>query len=204
MAAAERLQEDFRAVRAQEDEVVSDLRQAKPQVASATAEGAGDAEVTDLWLARWRASRPLLRVRALAHSEAMLPRTNAFHAFLAAVLFFLIAAGLAVADEALGSSERANGPTATISYVDVGQGDGVVIRIGTKIIVSDAGELNPQSVDNELHRLGAVRIDVAILTHPHKTTSRTSSTYSTSTSGRSRQPSLATLRTGRQRKTIVC
>jgi competence protein ComEC len=98
--------------------------------------------------------------------QVSLPRPVA--AFAAALIFFL-AIGMAVADEAPGSSESGTAASAAvISYVDVGQGDAVVIRVGKKIIVSDAGELNPQSVDTELHKLGATKIDVAILSHPHK------------------------------------
>jgi competence protein ComEC len=55
-----------------------------------------------------------------------------------------------------------------IRFVDVGQGDGVVMRIGGKIIVSDAGENNVQEMDAALHGLGATAIDVAILSHPHQ------------------------------------
>jgi competence protein ComEC len=54
-----------------------------------------------------------------------------------------------------------------IQFVDVGQGDGVVMRIGGKVIVSDAGQFNVQSVDAALRAIGAKAIDFAILTHPH-------------------------------------
>jgi competence protein ComEC len=57
---------------------------------------------------------------------------------------------------------------ADIDYVDVGQGDGVVMRIGGQFIVSDAGQHNVAAVDAALHQLGATEtIDVAILSHPH-------------------------------------
>jgi len=49
----------------------------------------------------------------------------------------------------------------------VGQGDGVVMRIGGKVIVSDAGQFNLENMDGALHALGADAIDVAILSHPH-------------------------------------
>jgi competence protein ComEC len=54
-----------------------------------------------------------------------------------------------------------------IQFVDVGQGDGVVMRIGGKVIVSDAGQFNVQSVDAALRAIGATAIDFAILSHPH-------------------------------------
>jgi len=163
-----RLAHPFERAREQENDVVSGLLSATKPPLTADAP-AGPAEDSEGWVAPWRARQPLLRAGAGARSEAMLPRTAApFLAFLAAVLSFLIAAGLAVADEALGSSQRTSRPSAVISYVDVGQGDGVVMRIGKRIIVSDAGELNPESVDKELRELKATRIDVAILTHPHK------------------------------------
>ena len=162
-----RLAHAFGRAREEENEVGSDLRATKPRRPAGVGNEAS-AQDTDSWLAPWRARQPRLRARALARSETMLPPTAPFLAFVGAVLFFLVAAGLAVANEALASSQRTSRPSAVISYVDVGQGDGVVMRIGKKIIVSDAGELNPESVDKELRRLGATRIDVAILTHPHK------------------------------------
>ena len=54
-----------------------------------------------------------------------------------------------------------------IQFVDVGQGDGVVMRIGGKVIVSDAGQFNVQSIDAALRAIGAKSIDFAILSHPH-------------------------------------
>ena len=65
----------------------------------------------------------------------------------------------------LGSS---SGSGVQIRFVDVGQGDGVVMRIGGDVILSDAGQFNLASIDNALHDLGAKRtIDVVILSHPH-------------------------------------
>jgi competence protein ComEC len=61
-------------------------------------------------------------------------------------------------------------PSARIVFVDVGQGDGVVMRIGNKLIVSDVGEDEEEAVDQALERLNwrsTRTIDVAILTHPH-------------------------------------
>jgi competence protein ComEC len=58
--------------------------------------------------------------------------------------------------------------TAEIRFVDVGQGDGVVMRIGNKIIVSDTGELRYPVLKKALKEdLKATRIDVLILSHAH-------------------------------------
>jgi competence protein ComEC len=62
---------------------------------------------------------------------------------------------------------RAQPLPAKIVFVDVGQGDGVVMQIGGKIVVSDAGELFPERVDAALRKVGAKRIDVAIFSHAH-------------------------------------
>lgn len=65
----------------------------------------------------------------------------------------------------------AGGPAATkpakIVFVNVGQGDGVVMRVGGKIIVADTGEFFPEVLDETLRSLKAKQIDVAILSHPH-------------------------------------
>ena len=59
-------------------------------------------------------------------------------------------------------------PTAIVRYVDVGQGDAVVIKVRQKIIVSDAGKPGTaDETEQALSALGATRIDVAIITHPH-------------------------------------
>ncbi len=57
---------------------------------------------------------------------------------------------------------------ARIVFVDVGQGDGVVMKVGSKIIVSDAGEFKLKNMNDALRSLDASRIDVAILSHPHQ------------------------------------
>jgi beta-lactamase superfamily II metal-dependent hydrolase len=99
-------------------------------------------------------------------------------------VFFALAAGLVIADRAFAGATgfqtgttwsnetqednfKAN-PAVEIRYVNVGQGDGVVIRVGKTIVVSDAGQNNPEAVDAALHTLGAKQIDVAILSHPHR------------------------------------
>jgi competence protein ComEC len=78
------------------------------------------------------------------------------------------AAFVAAAAVAVGLfSGSAIASTAKIAFVDVGQGDGVVMRIGSKIVVSDAGQFKYANIDAALHALGATQIDVAILSHPH-------------------------------------
>lgn len=57
---------------------------------------------------------------------------------------------------------------AKLVFVNVGQGDAVVMKIGSKIIVSDAGEFEVENVNAALKALGAKRIDVAMLSHPHE------------------------------------
>jgi beta-lactamase superfamily II metal-dependent hydrolase len=54
-----------------------------------------------------------------------------------------------------------------IVFVNVGQGDGVVIKLGQTIVVSDVGEHKVANVDETLRAMDAERIDVAILSHPH-------------------------------------
>jgi beta-lactamase superfamily II metal-dependent hydrolase len=64
-----------------------------------------------------------------------------------------------------------SGTKATIRFVDVGQGDGVVMRIGNKLIVSDVGEHNVEAVNAALAKMNwrsSRPIDVAILSHPHQ------------------------------------
>lgn len=82
---------------------------------------------------------------------------------LVAALLLLAGLGGAVASTQAASTAQ----PAKIVFVDVGQGDGVVMKIGGKIIVSDAGELFPERVDEILRSLGAKQIDVAILSHAH-------------------------------------
>jgi beta-lactamase superfamily II metal-dependent hydrolase len=57
---------------------------------------------------------------------------------------------------------------AKIVFVNVDQGDGVVMRIGGKIIVSATGEYRLDVMQDTLRSLKAKRIDVLILTHPHQ------------------------------------
>lgn len=66
------------------------------------------------------------------------------------------------------TESSAAGAAGKIVFVNVGQGDGVVMKIGGAIVVSDVGEHNVESVDATLHELGAKQIDVLILSHPHQ------------------------------------
>ena len=77
------------------------------------------------------------------------------------------AGGISAGDRADARSGVAAKP-AKIVYVNVGQGDGVVMRIGGKIIISDTGEQFPEHVDETLRALKAKQIDVAILSHAHE------------------------------------
>lgn len=97
-------------------------------------------------------------------------------ALLAPAAPFLVAAAVggnnSTADSAASpappASHLASAAGDEIDYVDVGQGDGVVMRIGGEFIVSDAGQHNVAAVDAALHQLGATNVvDVAILSHPH-------------------------------------
>jgi len=94
--------------------------------------------------------------------ERRLPQTIA-----AAAVLVLIAAFGGSANAGFSQRTAREASSAKIAFVDVGQGDGVVMRIGSKTIVSDAGEFKLASVNAALQALGATRIDVAILSHPH-------------------------------------
>lgn len=84
-----------------------------------------------------------------------------------ALALFLVLGGSATAGGAAPGAPGAS--TAKVVFVDVDQGDGVAMRIGGKIIVSDAGPpAKALRMDKELDALGANgHIDVAILSHGH-------------------------------------
>lgn len=68
-----------------------------------------------------------------------------------------------------GAQAREVALPAKLVYVDVGQGDAVVMRIGGKVIVSDTGEHGLPLLQKTLRDgVKAKRIDVLILSHPHK------------------------------------
>ncbi len=81
---------------------------------------------------------------------------------------FAVAVLLAAPASARELAVEASAKPAKIVFVDVGQGDGVVMKIGGKIIVSDAGEFELENVKAALKSVDAKRIDVAILSHPHE------------------------------------
>lgn len=95
------------------------------------------------------------------------------------VLLALLSAGAAavVLVPAVGSSASAalaahattDASTAKVAFVDIGQGDGVAMRIGGEIIVSDAGfPVKADQMHAALKTLNANgHIDVAILSHGH-------------------------------------
>lgn len=84
----------------------------------------------------------------------------------------LIAGALCVAGVSAARSESRSVAAlqAKIVYVNIGQGDAVVMRIGGKVIVSDTGQYDCDVLDEALRDpdgLGATRIDVLILGHAH-------------------------------------
>lgn len=84
------------------------------------------------------------------------------------VLAASLAVFLTVAAPGNGGPVQQAALPAKIIYVNVGQGDAVVMRIGGKIIVSDTGEFRYGVLDEALrYGLKAKRIDVLILGHAH-------------------------------------
>lgn len=84
------------------------------------------------------------------------------------LLTALLLVAVAIGSASLNAGSAATGATrAKIVFVNVDQGDGVVMRIGGQVIVSDAGEHRVETVDETLRSLKAKQIDVAILSHPH-------------------------------------
>ena len=85
-----------------------------------------------------------------------------------ALLAVSIAVALSVTATGNGSPAQRLALPAKIIYVNVGQGDAVVMRVGGKIIVSDTGEFRYPVLDEALREgLKAKRIDVLILGHAH-------------------------------------
>lgn len=85
-------------------------------------------------------------------------------------LLALVAVVLAVlALVALPASASQRSTTSQVVFVDVGQGDGVVLKVGGKVIVSDGGEPGKASAMHAaLSAVGAnKKIHVAILSHGH-------------------------------------
>lgn len=77
-----------------------------------------------------------------------------------------------VAGSASAAPQRAAASTpAEIVFVDVGAGDGVVIRVGGAVVVSDIGEQNIpflyEALDKALAKTGSREIEAIILSHAH-------------------------------------
>jgi competence protein ComEC len=84
-----------------------------------------------------------------------------------AICAFVLMAGFASA-----APPRSAAPiSAEIVFVDVGAGDGVVIRVGGAVVLSDIGERNIPFVytalDSALAKIGSRQIEAIILSHAH-------------------------------------
>ena len=85
------------------------------------------------------------------------------------VLTAVLGTVLCTAGAGAGAPTREAALPAKIVYVNVGQGDAVVIRVGGKVIVSDTGEFEIEVLQKTLRDgVDAKRIDVLILSHPHQ------------------------------------
>jgi len=103
--------------------------------------------------------RPPVPVRAVASAGILL--------LLIAALLAAGCSGILTGDT--GSSLRANTTGDLRAYfLDVGQGDSSVILFKDKVILIDAGEVDPgDRVVSDLRKLGVTRIDLLVATHPH-------------------------------------
>ena len=93
----------------------------------------------------------------------------ALSTLVAGVLVVLVPFTGGAAKAAADLRAASNATAAKVVFVDVDQGDGVAMRIGGEIIVSDAGApAKVDRMDEALEALGANdHIDVAILSHGH-------------------------------------
>jgi competence protein ComEC len=82
------------------------------------------------------------------------------------LVLLVLVFGLVPAGSARRASESAS--RGKIIFVNVEQGDGVVMKFGSTVVVSDVGEHRVENVDEALRSVKAKRIDVAILGHPHQ------------------------------------
>lgn len=83
-----------------------------------------------------------------------------------------VSALVLIAGSAAAAPQRSSAPTpAEIVFVDVGAGDGVVIRVGGAIVLSDIGEQNIpflyKALDKTLAEIGSREIEAIILSHAH-------------------------------------
>jgi len=83
-----------------------------------------------------------------------------------------VSALVLIAGSASAAPLRSAAPTpAEIVFVDVGAGDGVVIRVGGAVVLSDIGEQNIpflyKALDKALAKSGSREIEAVILSHAH-------------------------------------
>jgi competence protein ComEC len=66
-------------------------------------------------------------------------------------------------------TKAGGGRTVTLAFVDVGQGDGIVIKAGSWAGLIDGGSAgNDAAIAGELSTLGISRLDTLVVTHPHE------------------------------------
>ncbi len=82
------------------------------------------------------------------------------------VVFLVLVLGLVPAGSA--SHVTTSASRGKIIFVNVEQGDGVVMKFGSTVVVSDVGEHRAENVDEALRSVNAKKIDVVILSHPHQ------------------------------------
>ena len=83
-----------------------------------------------------------------------------------------VSALVLMAGSASAAPKRSSAPSAAeIVFVDVGAGDGVVIRVGGAVVVSDIGERNIpfvyEAIDAALAKTGTREIEAIIVSHAH-------------------------------------
>jgi competence protein ComEC len=84
------------------------------------------------------------------------------------VLLVSLLLALALVPAGSASQATASASPGKIIFVNVEQGDAVVMKLGSTVVVSDVGEHRVENVDQALRSVNAKRIDVAILSHPHQ------------------------------------
>ena len=66
-------------------------------------------------------------------------------------------------------TKATGGGSVTLAFVDVGQGDGIVIKAGSWAGLIDGGSAgNDAAIAGELSSLGISRLDTLVVTHPHE------------------------------------
>ncbi len=66
-------------------------------------------------------------------------------------------------------TKASGGGSVTLAFVDVGQGDGIVIKAGSWAGLIDGGSAgNDPAIAAELSALGISRLDTLVVTHPHE------------------------------------